>query len=174
MIFSRDPAQSKKSRPPHPRNPVPNTMNFSPKSLFDIAKNRVLELGLDIEILPHCLQLKTRTKLVRELVSDIDAHEYHEQVGWVGGLNACIQHHVYISSNILEYEKQYSKGFHRQFFPRQPYVLHYIRTDPDFNQRYPQKGSANTLIYARCGALRDIYNVTQCHPTQCDLNALPK
>ena len=62
-----------------------------------------------------------------------------DAMGMAQGFIEMLDHKDYVSSNICNYDKWNGGNAGNIYFPKVRYVLYYLKQEPNYIQRYPQK-----------------------------------
>ena len=129
--------------------------NAKVQKLEDLCIRCLILNEISVIKLPQELQEKIRREEIKQICGNqvtqiIQIEENREEdeiVGWTEGLMGMNQHKDYIAMNISSYEEQFKVGFYRHIFPKIRYVLYYLKQEPDYQEKYPQRGNIKYYDY---------------------------
>jgi hypothetical protein len=82
----------------------------------------------------------TATKIINKEPHERDI-TFEDYMDRLYPMHNCLGDKVYVINNIKSYLKAYHTGFYQQYFPKRPYIIHYLQQEEDYVRIYPQKGA---------------------------------
>jgi hypothetical protein len=124
-------------------------------TLFELCLHAILKLNsyyydkLSVDVLEKLKRLQIQQEC-SDIAFQIIRTEKERVESWAGyekGIMLVLQNKDYVQNNIRAYEKEYKKQFYQWTFLKKPYILYYLEQEPEYKEKYPQRGSVKYYDY---------------------------